>query len=115
MVGINAYEKLPRLKNAAADAKALEDELRNAGVKRITSATDCTYEKLTHNINEFLPTVHEGDVAIVYLAAHAAMYRNDHVFLTTTSTENNIADTSLRVQLLIARSFTCCIACTLHV
>ena len=107
MVGINAYETLPRLKNAAPDAKALEDELRNVGVKRLTSATDCTYEKLENSINEFLPTVHEGDVAIVYLAAHAAMYRNEHFFLTKTSTKNNIADTGLKVQLLLARSCTC--------
>ena len=73
--------------------------------KKITSASNCTYEELTSKVNQFVPTLHKDDVVIVYLAAHAAMYRNDHVFLTKTSTKENMAHTSLGVQLLLTRSF----------
>ena len=103
MVGINAYEVLPPLQNGVGDAQAVEEELREVGVERITSASDCTYEQLINKTNKYLSTLRKGDVALVYLAAHAAMYQNAHVFLTTTSTEMNLAHTSLKVQLLLMR------------
>ena len=105
MVGINKYEKpIKCLKNAVGDADAVGDELDRVGVKAVTRVSDCDYKQLTTAINKFLGTVRKGGVAIVYLAAHAAMYRNQHVFMTTTSTKENISHTSLSVDLLKARS-----------
>ena len=112
VVGINAYEELTRLQNGVGDAQAVGDDLRNVGVTRITSAMDCTYEQLINKTNQYLSKLRKGDVALVYLAAHAAMFQNQHVFLTTTSNDTNIAHTSLREQYLIARLLTCHVVCT---
>ena len=111
MVGTDAYEELPPLKNAVKDAQVVEKDLRQVGVERITSALDCTYEQLTQKTNQYLSKLRKGDVALVYLAAHAAMYQNNHVFLTTNSNEKNIARTSLSVELLLTRSIPFCVLC----
>ena len=102
VAGINAYKHFTPLKNAVGDAQTVEKALREVGVERITSAFDCTYEELTAKTNQYLSKLRKDDVALVYLAAHAGMYENQHVFLTTKSTETNVADTSLRVELLLA-------------
>ena len=112
-VGINAYEKESPLKNAVKDAEAVEEGLRTVGVERITSALDCDIKQLTDKINKFLSTLRKGDVAIVYVAAHGAMYRNRHVLLTTTSAHGNFAETSLSVQEMLATLVTAYFVCTL--
>ena len=113
VVGINKYKKHDPLKNAVKDAKAVEEGLRSVKVDRITSALDCDIKELTEKINEFSSKLRKDDVAIVYLAAHGAMYRNRHVFLTTTSTHENIRETSLSVQELLTMLVTGYLACTL--
>ena len=111
VVGTNAYNELLPLKNAVRDAQVVEKELRQVGVERITSAFDCTYDQLTQKTNEYLSQLRKGDVAVVFAAAHAAMYQSKHVFLTTNSNEKNIAHTSLRVELLLNRSVPFCVLC----
>ena len=105
VVGIDEYdyEEVGSLKNAGGDAQKVEQALRDIGVERITSATNCTYEQLTDSTNQYLSKLRKGDVAVVYLAAHAAKYRNENVVLTRTSDETNLAHTSLRVPLLLIR------------
>ena len=104
VVGINEYDDLPPLKRGVGDSLAVQKELHKVGVERITSATDCTYDQLKDKTNEYLSKLQKGDVALVYIAAHAAMYQNQNVVLTKTSNKKNLADTSLRVQLLLTRS-----------
>ena len=103
VVGIDEYDDFPTLKNGVGDALAVEERLRKIGVQRIISATNCTYDQLTDKTNEYLSKLQEGDVALVYIAAHAAMYQSQNVVLTKTSNTKNLSDTSLRVQLLLAR------------
>ena len=103
VVGIDEYENVNCLTNAVGDAQKVEQALRDIGVERITSATNCTYEQLTDSTNQYLSKLRKGDVALVYLAAHAAKYRNQNVVLTKTSNKTNLAHTSLRVQLLLVR------------
>ena len=103
VVGIDEYDKVSCLKNAVGDAQKVEKALRDAGVQRITSASDCTYEQLAESTNRYLSKLRKGDVALVYLAAHVAKYRNQRVVLTRTSDKTNMAHTSLRVQLLLIR------------
>ena len=103
MVGINAYEHLDPLTTCVEDATKVEKALRKVGVKRVTTALDCNYEQLTDKTNEFLSQLREGDVALAYFATHAAMYRNQNVVLTTESTKANMAETSLKAQLLLTR------------
>ena len=103
VVGIDEYDKVSCLKNAVGDAQKVEKALRDVGVQRITSAVNCTSDQLTGSTNQYLSKLRKGDVAIVYLAAHAAKYRNQNVVLTKTSNKANLAHTSLRVQLLLVR------------
>ena len=105
VVGTDDYEEpeVGELKNAVGDANKFDDALRKVGVKRITSATNCSYDQLTEKTNTYLSKMRNGDVALVYLAAHAGMYRNQNVVLTTSSTRANLADTSLSVQTLLVR------------
>ena len=121
VVGTNAYTDFPPLQNGVKDAQIVEEDLRQFGVERIISALDCTYAQLTEKTNQYLSKLREGDVALVYLAAHAAMFQNQHVFLATDSNKGNIARTSLGVQLLLTRSapfyflFTCAIRLHAHI
>ena len=104
VVGTNAYTGFPPLQNGVKDAQAVAKDLKEFGVKRIISALDCTYAQLIQKTNQYVSKLRKGDVALVYLAAHAAMFQNRHVFLTTNSNEENIARTSLSVELLLTRS-----------
>ena len=103
MVGIDEYERIDCLQNAVDDAQKVEQALRDVGVKRITTATNCTYDELTDSTNEYLSKLQKGDVSVVYAAGHAATYRNQNVLLTKTSDKTNLAHTSLRLHLLIVR------------
>ena len=111
VAGINAYKHFTPLKNAVGDANKFDDALRKVGVKRITSATNCSYDQLTEKTNTYLSKMRNGDVAVVYLAAHAGMYRNQNVVLTKTSDKTNLAHTSLRVPLLLLRQIIPCCTC----
>ena len=108
VVGIDEYEdeEVICLKNGVGDAQKVEQVLRKAKVERITSASNCTYEQLADSTNEYLSKLRRGDVALVYLAAHAAKYQNQNVVLTKKSNRANLAHTSLRVQLLLLRFIT---------
>ena len=103
LVGIDRYDEIGSLKNGVGDAVKVEEALRKIGVQRITNARNCNYEQLDKHTIDFLSTLKRGDVALVYVAAHAAMYNNQHVVLTTTSNETNLADTSLGEELLLTR------------
>ena len=103
VVGIDEYEEVSCLKNAVGDARKVTQALREVKAERITSAFNCTYKQLTDSTNQYLSKLRKGDVALVYLAAHAAKYRNQNVVLTRTSDETNLAHTSLRVPLLLLR------------
>ena len=101
VVGIDEYENVNCLKNGVGDAQKVEKAWRDVGVERITTASNCTYDQLTDSTNRYLSKLQKGDVALVYLAAHATKYRNENVVLTKTSDEANLARTSLRVPLLL--------------
>ena len=103
VVGIDEYDKVGCLKNAVGDARKVEQALRKVKVERVTSASNCTYKQLTESTNQYLSKLRKGDVALVYLAAHAVKYQNQNVVLTRTSDETNLAHTSLRVPLLLIR------------
>ena len=119
VVGIDDYDydKFDSLKNAVKDAKAVEEGLRQVGVKRIVSTADsrkCTYDRLIDTINEYLSKLRKGDVALVYIAAHGAIYRNQHVFLTTTSSPKNMADTCMQLERLITWLTACYVVACSH-
>ena len=111
VVGIDEYDQVGCLKNAVGDAQKVEKALRDVGVERITTASNCTYDQLTDSTNQYLSKLPKDDVALVYLAAHAAKYRNENVVLTKTSDKTNLADTSLRVPLLLVRQIISCCTC----
>ena len=111
VVGIDEYEEVGCLKNAVGDAQKVEKAWRDVGVERITTASNCTYDQLTGSTNRYLSKLRKGDVALVYLAAHAAKYRNQNVVLTKTSDKTNLAHTSLRVPLLLLRQIIPCCTC----
>ena len=111
LVGTDKYEEIHPLKNGVGDADKVEQALRKIGVERITNARDCNYEQLEKRTNHFLSRLRRGDVALVYVAAHAAIYNNQHVVLTSTSNETNLADTSLGEELLLTRLVWCYVLC----
>ena len=111
VVGIDEYEEVGCLKNAVGDAQKVEKAWRDVGIERITTASNCTYDELTGSTNRYLSKLRKGDVALVYLAAHAAKYRNQNVVLTKTSDKTNLAHTSLRVPLLLLRQIIPCCTC----
>ena len=105
VVGIDEYddEEVSCLRNGVGDARKVTQALREVKAERITSAFNCTYEQLTDSTNQYLSKLRKGDVALVYLAAHAVKYRNEHLVLTRNSDKINLAHTSLRVPALLVR------------
>lgn len=70
VVGIGAYETVPRLANATNDANAMADMFRKAGFDVVTLRTDVGNLALKRAVREFEDAVTDADIAVVYYAGH---------------------------------------------
>jgi len=74
IVGIDDYEKVPRLKGAAADARDIERSLRASGVTRTTLLLDraATRAAVSDKVRALVDEARAGDLVIIAFAGHGA-------------------------------------------
>jgi caspase domain-containing protein len=74
IVGIDDYQKVPRLKGAVADARDIERSLRASGVTRTTVLLDraATRAAVSDKVRELVDEARAGDLVIIALAGHGA-------------------------------------------
>jgi hypothetical protein len=74
IVGIDDYQKVPRLKGAAADAHDIERSLRASGVTRTTLLLDraATRAAVSDKVRELVDEARAGDLVIIAFAGHGA-------------------------------------------
>jgi hypothetical protein len=72
VIGIDAYQYVPQLRGAVADARDLETTLRNNGVKDVTALYDGAADRASvlRAIDRLLQRSGAGDLVILTLAGH---------------------------------------------
>jgi uncharacterized caspase-like protein len=70
VIGNSAYQNVPRLSNAANDAKAVADLLERAGFEVVESNRDLDNAGMRNTLREFSDKARDADMAVVYYAGH---------------------------------------------
>ena len=80
VVGISEYRELPSIVRSAQDARVIHDALARIGVE-----TELLLEPDTRAFDEavdqFTRSLHDGGIALVYFAGHAARIRGEFTLL----------------------------------
>ncbi len=74
VIGIDAYQFVPALRGAVADARDLEATLRRNGVTDVTALYDAAPDRATviRSLDQLLARSHAGDLLILTIAGHGA-------------------------------------------
>lgn len=83
VVGVSAYESVPKLPNAVNDASAMADLFRKAGFDVVTARNDVGNLALKRAIREFEDAVADADIAVVYYAGHGIEIRDQNYLIPT--------------------------------
>jgi Caspase domain len=72
VIGIDAYQFVPQLRGAVADARDIEQTLRSEGVKDVTVLYDGAADRATviHTLEQLLERSRPGDLLVLSLAGH---------------------------------------------
>jgi hypothetical protein len=83
VVGVSAYETVPRLPNAVNDSGSMADLFRKAGFDVVTARTDVNNLEFKRSIREFEDAVADADIAVVFYAGHGIEIRDVNYLLPT--------------------------------
>jgi caspase domain-containing protein len=72
VIGIDAYQFVPQLRGAVADARDIEQTLRNQGVMDITALYDTAADRATvmRTLDQLLERSQSGDLVVLSIAGH---------------------------------------------
>ncbi len=72
VIGIDAYQFVPPLRGAVADARDIEQTLRNQGVKDVTALIDAAADRATvmRTLDQLLQRSQPGDLVVLSIAGH---------------------------------------------
>jgi hypothetical protein len=72
VIGIDAYQFVPQLRGAVADARDLEGALRQAGVRDITALMDAAADRASvmRALDDLLARSRAGDLVVLTIAGH---------------------------------------------
>jgi hypothetical protein len=72
VIGIDAYQFVPPLRGAAADAHDIEQTLRNQGVKDVTALYDAAADRATvlRSLDQLVQRSRPGDLVVLSIAGH---------------------------------------------
>ena len=72
VIGISAYQNVPRLGNPARDAAAIADIFQKAGFDSVDRRNDLSGSDMRRAIREFAAKANDADVAVVLAKSPAA-------------------------------------------
>jgi Caspase domain len=78
VVGNDDYKTLPKLVNAARDARAIGAALKQVGFEAPIVLINTTWAALERALAKFVENIHPGDVALVFYSWHSAQIGNDN-------------------------------------
>jgi len=72
VIGIDAYQFVPQLRGAVADARDIEQTLRNQGVRDITALYDAAADRVTvmRTLDQLVQRSQAGDLVVLSVAGH---------------------------------------------
>ncbi len=72
VIGIDAYQFVPQLRGAVADARDLEETLRRNGVSDLTALMDAAADRATvmRALDQMIARSHPGDLVVLTIAGH---------------------------------------------
>ena len=72
VIGIDAYQFVPPLRGAVADARDIEETLRNQGVKDVTALYDASADRATvmRTLDQLVQRSRAGDLVVLSIAGH---------------------------------------------
>jgi hypothetical protein len=70
VIGNSDYQNAPRLDNPMNDATAMADLFRKGGFDVVTAKTDLGILEFKRSVREFVNTVRDSDIAVIYYAGH---------------------------------------------
>jgi Caspase domain len=72
VIGIDAYQFVPPLRGAVADARDIEQTLRNQGVKDVTALYDAAADRATvmRTLDQLVQRSRAGDLVVLSIAGH---------------------------------------------
>src|SRR5712671_4148215 len=72
VIGIDAYQFVPQLRGAVADARDIEQTLRSQGVKDVTALFDAAADRATvmRTLDQLLQRSQSGDLVVLSIAGH---------------------------------------------
>lgn len=82
VIGNDAYDQVPRLDKAVADAMAIAATLASQGFETITS-TDSSRRQMNRSISEFTGQLQAGDTAVLFFAGHGVEIDGENYLLPT--------------------------------
>ena len=94
VIGNDNYVKAEHLDNPVYDAHAIADKLTKLGFK-VVEGYDVTEVQLRETIGNFVDSLAQADVAVVYYAGHGVTYDNENYLLPTDIELKRVADLDL--------------------
>lgn len=82
VIGNDAYDQVPRLDKAVADATAIAKTLAAQGFETVT-ATDSSRRQMNRSISEFTGKLQAGDTAVLFFAGHGVEIDGENYLLPT--------------------------------
>ncbi len=72
VIGIDAYQFVPQLRGAVADARDIEQTLRSQGVRDVTALYDAAADRATvmRTLDQLLQRSRSGDLVVLSIAGH---------------------------------------------
>ena len=104
VVGNDAYQSIDRLKNAALDAKAVSESLREAGYET-TLVQDADLKKLKDDLRNFRQKIQGGDEVVFFFSGHGVNLDGQNYLLPVdvrASSADQVRDDALAVSQVLA-------------
>ena len=95
VLGINAYEKVPKLQKAVNDGKAVSQLLQELQFK-VTSFSDAGKATFQKGWGDFLNSLREGDTVLFYFAGHGVQLEGLNYLLLKDTSDGTKGDQAVR-------------------
>jgi hypothetical protein len=100
VIGNDRYQSLPKLRNAAQDARLIGDNLRKVGY-RVSLQLDQTEKQMKAALRQFKNTLDAGDEVVVFYAGHGVQLASANYLIpvdTVGESEEAVRDEAIAVQ-----------------